>query len=239
MPDFDAAKQWDVVRHGAASPGPPDGGRRRPLAGRLLAGIVIGLVLIGLAAVVGRARDLHFRFQTGIPPPTGSFDEGFYRHPVLTLVHIFPGFIFLTLGPLQFWTRLRVRWIRLHRWTGRAYLVCGLIVGLTALIMGFAIGFGGANQTTANTVFGGIFLFCLVRAYQCVRNGKIALHREWMIRGFAIGLAIASMRPLVGLFLVFSNLQAQEILGIVFWLAFTIHLLTAEVWINHTRMPGA
>ncbi len=211
---------------------------RRSLASRVLAGIVISLVLIGMAAAAGRARDLLFRFQTGIPPPPGSFDEGFYRYPVLTLVHIIPGFLFLTLGPLQFWTRLRTRRINLHRWMGRAYLACGLIVGCTALVMGFAIGFGGANQTTANTVFGCIFLFCLARAYQCVRNGKIALHREWMIRGFAIGLAIASMRPLVGLFLVFSGLQIREILGIVFWLAFTIHLLTAEVWINWTRKFG-
>jgi hypothetical protein len=33
-----------------------------------------------------------------------------------------------------------------------------------------------------------------------IRRGRVALHREWMIRAFAIGLAVAAIRPIVGVF---------------------------------------
>lgn len=46
---------------------------------------------------------------------------------------------------------------------------------------------------------------------------------------------MATVRPIVGLFFALSNLAPQEFFGIAFWLDFTLHLITAEVWINYTR----
>jgi hypothetical protein len=68
---------------------------------------------------------------------------------------------------------------------------------------------------------------------------SIAQHREWMIRAFAIGLAVATIRPIVGLFFAFSrltHLTPQQFFGTAFWLGFTLHLIAAEIWINYTRL---
>lgn len=194
---------------------------------------VILLSLIGIAAAVRRTLLL----AAGPADPT-AFDSGFARHKVLTLAHIIPGMLFMVLGPLQFVKRIRARVPRLHRWIGRLYVALGLIIGVSALAMSFQTSIGGANETAATTLFALIFLFSLVRGFLLIRRRRFALHREWMIRAFAIGLAIATIRPIIGIFFATSrltHLTPHEFFGTAFWLGFTIQLLLAEVWINTTR----
>src|SRR5262249_656770 len=119
--------------------------------------------------------------------------------------------------------------------SGRILVVCGLIIGGTALVMSFQMAIGGANETAATVVFDLFFLFALGKGFYHVRRGDIARHREWIIRMFAIRLAIATVRPIVGIFFAFSKLSPREFFGTAFWLGFTIHLLVAEMWINYTR----
>ena len=114
-------------------------------------------------------------------------------------------------------------------------MASGVVIGVTALIMSFLMSIGGANETAATTFFAIIFLFALGKAFLHIRRREIAQHREWMIRAFAIGLAIATVRPIVGMFFAFTDLSPQEFFGIAFWLGFTSHLIAAEVWINYTR----
>jgi hypothetical protein len=59
-----------------------------------------------------------------------------------------------------------------------------------------------------------------------------------MIRAFAVGLAVAAIRPIVGVFFATSrltHLTPHDFFGAAFWLGFTSMLLAAEVWINATR----
>ena len=155
------------------------------------------------------------------------------------MLHIIPGLLFVVLGPLQFVRRLRRRAPQLHRWTGRTFVASGLIIGATALVMSpHAI--GGANETAAMMLFATIFLFALVKGLLSIRQGKVAQHREWMIRAFAIGLAVATARPINGAFFAtrsITHLTPHHFFGTAFWLAFTVHLIAAETWINYTR-PG-
>jgi uncharacterized membrane protein len=169
------------------------------------------------------------------PPPSDSFDAGFVRWPGLTLLHIIPGFVFMVLGPLQFVTTIRSRYPSVHRWCGRIYLASGLIIGVSGLILGFVIGFGGPTETVAVTIFSSLFLVFLGRALFHIRRREIAAHREWMIRAFALGLSIATMRPMVGILTALADQSFSEALGISFWFAFSLHLLLAELWVNLTR----
>jgi uncharacterized membrane protein len=169
-------------------------------------------------------------------------ETGFARHPLLTMAHIIPGLIFIALGPLQFVRALRIRRPGLHRWMGRLVLVSGMIIGCTALVMSPQMAIGGAIETAATIFFAILFLFALVKAFLSVRRGKAALHREWTIRMFAVGLAVATVRPIVGVFFATSSithLTPHDFFGIAFWLGFTIHFIAAEIWINYTRLGSA
>ncbi len=190
-------------------------------------------------------RTLSLLAPSSAPPrfaEAAAMDAGFRRHPLLTIVHIIPGLLFVVLGPLQFVRTLRSRRPRLHRWTGRIVIASGMIVGTTALVMSPQMAIGGANETAATMLFAIIFLFALVKAFLFIRQGKVALHREWMIRAFAVGLAVAAVRPIMGVFFAtrsITHLTPQDFFGTAFWLGFTIQLLVAEIWINYTRTASA
>jgi uncharacterized membrane protein len=165
-------------------------------------------------------------------------DDLFARYPVLTLVHIVPGMLFMILGPLQFSPGIRARHLRWHRFSGRVFVVCGLVIGISAVVMSFGMpAIGGLNQAAATALFGVFFLFALSRAFWHIRRRQIALHREWMIRAFAIGLAVATIRPIIGIFFAtspLSGLTPREFFGIAFWIGFVLHLIAAEAWIRTT-----
>ena len=196
------------------------------------------LVLIGVAAVVIRSVVL----VTGPRAGRGDVDNGFARHPALTLIHILPGLLFLVLAPLQFARRLRSRAPRVHRWLGRLLLVLGIVIALSALVMSFRMAIGGINETAATVLFDVLFLLCLVKGWICARRRDFVRHREWMIRMFGIGLGIATTRPIMGFFFATSrltHLTPHEFFGTAFWLGFTLTLIAAESWINYTRRGTA
>jgi len=57
--------------------------------------------------------------------------------PVLTLIHIVPGLLFR--GPLQFSSTIRANYLRWHRLSGRIFVVCGVVIGTSALAMSFRV----------------------------------------------------------------------------------------------------
>jgi len=195
---------------------------------------VIALSTIGIVMVIRRTLNLVGVLPSYNPAGGRPFDESFSRHPVITFIHMLPGVIFLVLGPLQFNKGLRARHIRLHRWLGRVYIGAAYLIGISALVMSFGMAIGGLNETAATVLFDIFFLVAITRALLYILKGNTVLHREWMLRAFAIGLAIATIRPIMGLFFAFSGLQPQVFFGTAFWIGFTLHMIAAEIWINYT-----
>ena len=215
---------------------------------RMLWSAVIFLAFIGVAVAVRRMAHLVPIAVHGYQPPAFSsnprqaqfaaLDDLFAHYPILTLIHIVPGLLFMILGPLQFSSTIRARHLRWHRFSGRVFVICGLVIGISALVMSFGMpAIGGANQVAATTLFGTFFLIALCKAFWHVRRHEIALHREWMIRAFAVGLAVATIRPIIGLFFATSRLSGltpHEFFGIAFWIGFVLQLIAAEAWIQTT-----
>jgi uncharacterized membrane protein len=205
--------------------------------------LVAAMALTGIVIVVLRAVSLAQALMGEALPLAGSsddrglalFDQAFTPRPGLTLLHIVPGLMFMILGPLQFVAKIRVKHLNLHRWCGRIYVASGLLVGVTALILGIVVGFGGPTETAAVTFFSLLFLIFLGLGVFRIRRSEVSAHREWMIRAFALGLAVTTMRPIAAILLALTDMSFSEILGISFWLGFSLHLIVAELWVNITR----
>lgn len=195
------------------------------------------LLAIGVAAVARRTIVLLFpgTLGNGGSSPAAALDTGFARHEFLTFIHILPGALFLTLAAVQFMPSVRQKHLRFHRWSGRFLVGLGLIIGSSALIMSYKMNIGGPNETAATTLFGIVFLICICKAYLLARRREISRHREWMIRAYAVGLGVATTRPIVGAFFAFRKLTPHEFFGIAFWLGFTSTFMAAEAWIDYTR----
>jgi hypothetical protein len=207
---------------------------------RLLWGLTILLVIIGLLAVARRTYVL-------VKPPQGpprfaagaAMDAGFARRKALTLLHILPAGLFFVLMPLQFVRRIRVRRPNWHRWSGRLLIILGVILGTSALVMSYTMAIGGANETAATTLYAILFLIFLGLGFWNIRQRRVIQHREWMLRAFGVSLGIATTRPIVGAFFAAGRLSPQEFFGIAFWIGFSLTLLAAEVWVRYSRVRPA
>ena len=134
--------------------------------------------------------------QMTLDPVTASeLDVRYIQHPWVSLLHIVPGVLFLTLAPLQFVARIRRRRISIHRGLGRILATCAAISGVIVLVLNVVFpAFGGISTQTATAFFGVIFLFSLAMAIRHILRKEVRQHREWMIRTFALAVGVATVR---------------------------------------------
>jgi len=212
---------------------------------RVLWVAVILLALIGVAVAARRATVLvKPGAMNARKNPAAGLDEHFAKEKTLTLLHVLPGVIFMILGPLQFVKGLRAKHPEVHRWSGRIFLTASTVIAVTGLAMAARGTIGGADERAAIFLFGSFFLIALGKALWHAMKKEFAKHREWMIRGYAVGLAVATIRPIMGGFFAIAVIhgqtpQPQNFFGTAFWIGFVAQSILAEIWIRWTRRGGA
>jgi uncharacterized membrane protein len=108
-------------------------------------------------------------------------------------MHITGGMIALLVGPSQFWTGFRVRFARLHRFTGFVFLAA------------VAVGSIGAYHLAYSTTFGRGFGFALAAmatawvtttgvAYYAILKRRIQIHKEWMALAYVVTFSFVTFR---------------------------------------------
>ena len=192
-------------------------------------------IVVGLFSVLGVGFSITFLF-------TGGANEGFEQYPNVTLAHVVPGLIYLALAPLQFLQTIRSKQPAYHRWSGRILATIGLILGGAALFIGIIIPYSGLLEQIVIGGFGLFFLVSIVKGFLNARRRNFEEHREWMLRAYAIGLSIVTMRLIfIPILIVIGNptREEAELYSIVsFTASFFLHWGFAEYWIRHTRSSG-
>jgi len=216
------------------------------------------LVAIGVAASFGRAvfvsdfatraeplrqrilhaldRDDAFGAERAVD--LSIFDGRYGAHPLATVLHILPGGLFLLLAPLQFSSRARSRFIQFHRWSGRLLVLAAITAALTGLYFGLFMPFAASGESVLIALFGSLLLYCLLKAVVAVRAREVARHREWMIRAFALAIAVSSVRivrAVLDLTLTPSGFGPRPMFVIAIWTGWVTTLAAAEIWIRYTR----
>jgi uncharacterized membrane protein len=206
---------------------------------------VIFLAFVGLVVATRRAIVLLKPGALSSPRnPARDLDAHFASERTLVLTHILPAMLFMVLGPLQFARGLRSRHPQMHRWSGRVFLAASGVVGISGLRLAYGKTIGGMDEKAAIVLFGTFFLIALGRALWHALRREFAQHREWMIRGYAVGLAVAAIRPIIGFFFAAAVIRGHapdphQFFGTAFWLGFTLQAIAAEMWINYTRPAAA
>jgi len=166
-----------------------------------------------------------------------SFDVYWPRRGWLFL-HINGGTLALLMGPWQFWTGLRQRHLRIHRWTGRLFLL-GVSAGIAGSIglavtstYGWAFGVGLMGLASA-------WLATTAMAYVSIRKGLVALHKEWMIRAYVVTFAFVFFRVLSD-FTPMSRLRPENDRDItIAWACWVVPLFVTEMIFQIRRMGSA
>jgi uncharacterized membrane protein YozB (DUF420 family) len=192
-------------------------------------------VVIGLLALLGvGAAATHYLYE--------PYNPGFLEYPTIVALHVVLGGLYLALAPLQFVRRILSRHLGYHRWAGRVLVSIGLVIGATGMFMGLVIPIAGWIERGYISAFGVLFLVALVKGFVHIRAKRVALHREWMIRAFAIGLAVVTQRLIFipALLVVADPTQGPvaTLSAVSFLAAFVLHSSLAEVWIRLTRRSG-
>lgn len=168
---------------------------------------------------------------SGTVPDESLFEHRYAVHPWLAYAHILPGVAYLLIAPFQLSRRFRNRDFARHRRMGRIAIGAGVLTGIFAIVFGGFLSFGGPLEATVSAVFGLWFVFALGVAYRSIRRGDIRRHRRWMIRAFAVGVAVGTIRLWVGLFEALGILDFQQAFGPAFLISFVLHAVAAELWL--------
>jgi uncharacterized membrane protein len=155
-------------------------------------------------------------------------------HMTMLITHIIASMLAILIGPFQYLPGMRKgRWLKVHRWLGRAYLLSVLFGGLSGLYMA-QFAHGGIITELGFGTLAVLWLYSGTRAYRHIRNKDLEGHRQWMIRNYALTFAGVMLRvwaPLsVGMGADFTT--AYIIIG---WACWVPNLFVAEWIIRRTR----
>jgi len=149
--------------------------------------------------------------------------------------HIVCGGLALLVGPFQFWSGLRRRFMLIHRWTGRLYLVGVLAGGSAAFYLvsqterGALFGLSLGAQGVAWWVTSGL-------AYLAIQRGDVRRHKEWVVRSYIVTLAFVTFRGSEELGIL-RILGRQPVIALI-WLSWTVPLLAAELFIQRRNVTA-
>lgn len=177
------------VRHGVGAAASPWYGRLNrpplPIPSWMLVASLWLLSLVPAAAggvrLVGLARG-------GV---VTSENMRFMVSPAPVVLHIVGATLFCVLGAFQFDSATRLRTARLHRIAGWLVVPCGMLAALTGLWMtaGYAIPveLQGELLYGVRIVAGSAMALAIVVSVRAVLRRRIAQHRAWMVRAYALG----------------------------------------------------
>jgi hypothetical protein len=111
------------------------------------------------------------------------------RH--LLIPHSLSGLIALGFGPIQFSSRFRERYRTVHRVLGYIYAVSVVVGAATGTAL--AAGRPGLPGTSMQAA---AWIVCTAAALVAARNRRLLVHRQWMMRSYAVTFTFVSSRVL-------------------------------------------
>ena len=157
----------------------------------------------------------------------------YMAHITMIILHVAGAMLAILIGPFQFLEGMRKgRLLKIHRWLGRTYLIAVLVGGLAGLYMA-GLSYGGMTTHLGFASLAILWLFSGFMAYKHIRNKNLELHREWMIRNYALTFAGVMLRLWMPTFVMAG---VDFIAGYILtaWLCWVPNLIVAQ-WIINRR----
>jgi hypothetical protein len=148
------------------------------------------------------------------------------------LPHGIFGAIVLLFAPLQFSDRLRQRFTKAHRVMGRLYVVGALgLAPLGAYIQYYQERMGAPRSfTILGIVDAAMLIGATMLAFVFAFKRKIALHRQWATRSYAIALVFIGGRFVMGI--TGWETLGVEIVQAIIWACLALSVPLADVAIH-------
>ncbi|TDV41044.1 DUF2306 domain-containing protein [Actinophytocola oryzae] len=195
--------------------------------------------ILPLAAVVAVYLYMQIEPVAGVPeeqlflPPHDDYP---LYYPLL-VIHMSAATLAMITMVLQVWPRMRLQFPKVHRVSGRIYVIGAVIGGLSGLGIVFWAPMPGKVGSLCMLLF---WLGTTVAAYRYARRGQWAKHRRHMLYSFAV----AANNPWAFFFYVATSEMGIMIDPIYFgeggrWIPWVGNLMLVQWWLYRTaRRPA-
>jgi uncharacterized membrane protein len=217
----------------------PSGQGARPLS-RADWLLPAGLILLSLIPfIAGIFRVVVLARGAEVTPENARF----FAVPLPVLLHILGALPFCVLGAFQFAPGFRRRWPTWHRRAGRALVLCGLTAGLSGLWMTQFYPLYPQLQNRLlygfRMLFGSAMVLSILLSLVAIRRRKIARHRAWIMRGYALGQGAGTQAFTAITWLLIFGTPNQLTMELLMGASWAINLAVAEWIIRRERARPA
>lgn len=183
------------------------------------------LVFIALYFVIDRVLPYFFNFNIE------HYQDYYWSNKWWLVGHLLGGALALIIGPFQFSTTFRNRFIKTHRNLGKVFIIAIITASLSAMYMSIYVA-PQVNISWSISLFvmALVWLTSVLMAYRAIRLRRISQHKEWMIRTYIITLGFVLFRVLNENSFMRDVMPTFEERGATcIWLSWTVPLFFTEV----------
>jgi uncharacterized membrane protein YozB (DUF420 family) len=163
----------------------------------------------------------------GIPD---FFGDTFWNKRFWFYIHIAGGALAIIIGPLQFWKRVRTRYVHFHRTAGKLYII-GSILAVVGLIRILPDSLCMACRPSQFVVTP-LWLLTTIAAWWTIKRRNIKAHRQFMARSYLFAFYFVAVRVLdrVGETLLPSVKKDSGWYANTDWLVWVLPLIILEIY---------
>ncbi len=167
-----------------------------------------------------------------------NYGTYFFPRAIWLFPHIVLGIIATIIGPFQFISKIRNKYLKVHRQLGRVYIFSTILSGISGISGMYLAVTSDVNLPYAVGLFvlGFAWSVSAIMAFVSIKNKKIELHKDWMIRSYVITLAFVSFRFLEDILVALKIGSPEEVLVLASWASWAIPLFIAEIFIQGLKI---
>ena len=159
---------------------------------------------------------------------------GMLHYRIAFFAHVYTGMFILVSGMLQFPGYIRKHFPAVHKWSGRIYAFGIMVIaGPAGFVMGY-YGNGGLVSQSAFCILAVLWIVFTWKAVAFARAHRIAEHKKWMYRSYALTLSAISLRAWKWLLVLLFAPGPMDVYHVVSWLGWAGNLLIVEAVIYFT-----
>lgn len=177
------------------------------------------------------------RYLSGDPDQSRSaLNPAVSQHWGLLVAHVVTGNVAMVTVLLQLWPWLRRNHPKVHRVSGRVYILAGALpsagLGLFALL---PIRHGGPGSIGLGFM-AVLWIVTSLLGWWTARQGRYVEHRRWMVYSFALALGTTYGRFVVVALTMYPGLAPHInfdiLIEVTSWLGWVVNLLVAHLWLE-------
>lgn len=187
--------------------------------------VLLVLVVVAIYFVIDRALPYLLKFNIE------QYQDYYWPNKWWLVGHLLGGALALIIGPFQFSTPFRNKFIKLHRNLGKVFIVAIILGAFSALYMSVYVApQENISWSISLFVMAVVWLASVLMAYRAIRLRRLQQHREWMIRTYIITLGFVLFRVLNENSFIREAMPTFEERGpACIWLSWVVPLFVAEV----------